>query len=169
MTGTLRPEDGHFVLRFERTLPATPARVWQALTEEEDLVTWFPVAVEGGWSKGAPLRLVFRRDEGPPLAGEVLEADEPHLLAFRWGEEILRFELKPTDDGGCHLVFVSTFGDGGTAARSGAGWHLCFDNLEERLGGHEPSPSPERWDDLYRGYAERFGPEHATAPVPSQE
>ena len=166
MTGTLQPEGDRFVLRFERTLPAPPPRVWQALTEEEDLAAWFPVAIQGGWAQGDKLHMVFRDEEGPPLDGEVLEADEPHLLAFRWGEEILRFELTPADGGGCHLVFVNTFADGGKAARDGAGWHLCLDALAQRLQGRKPASMGERWNEVYGDYVNRFGADHATAKVP---
>jgi len=168
VTGALSSAGDRFVLRFERTLPAPPARVWQALTAEGDLAAWFPVAVEGGWSPGASLRMVFRQGEGPPLHGQVLEAEEPHVLAFRWGEEILRFELSPSGDGGCHLVFVNTFDDGGKAARDGAGWHLCLDALERRVGPGPALPVPDRWDVVYGRYVERFGPDHAAAPVPGR-
>lgn len=164
--GTMRSEGDHFVLRFERTLSAPLERVWQALTEEEDLATWFPVAIEGRFEKGEKLTMVFRQDEGPPLDGEVLACDEPRLLAIRWGEEILRFELAPVDGGRCHLVFVNTFDDGGKAARDSAGWHLCLDALEARLLGREPAPMADRWDDVYGDYVRRLGPQHATAPVP---
>jgi len=163
--GTLEAEGDRFVLRFERTLPAPPVRVWQALTDEEDLVTWFPVAIEGDRSTGAPLRMVFRSGEGPSLDGEVLDADEAHVLALRWGEETLCFELSAAE-GGCHLTFVDTFGDGGTAARGAAGWHLCLDALTARLRGDPPAPQSERWQAVYDGYVERFGPGHASAPIP---
>jgi hypothetical protein len=44
--------------------------VWQALTEREQLRSWFPSDV----------------------------VDEPRLLAFTWGDETLRFELSPEGD-----------------------------------------------------------------------
>jgi uncharacterized protein YndB with AHSA1/START domain len=165
-TGTMRSDGAHFELRFERILSAPPERVWQALTEEEDLVTWFPVAIQGRWEKGEKLSLAFREDEGPPLDGEVLECSAPRLLAFRWGEEILRFELAPADGDRCHLVFVNTFDDGGKAARDSAGWHLCLDALEQRLLGRQPPSMADRWDHVYGYYVARLGPEHATAEVP---
>src|SRR2546423_1390394 len=87
----------------ERYVPDTPAVVWQALTDREQLRAWFPsdVVVDGGhWEVGAPITFPF-----PPevidmtLTGEVLEVDEPNVLAFTWGDEKLRFELEPAGEG----------------------------------------------------------------------
>ncbi len=92
LTGGARP-----AVRVERMLDDPPSTVWSALTDREELAAWFPcdVVVEGGeWRRGAALTFVF-----PPsvidmtLTGEVLEVDEPNVLAYTWGDESLRFEL----------------------------------------------------------------------------
>ncbi len=61
------------------------------------------------------------------LTGEVLVVDESHLLAFSWGDEILRFELSP-EDGGTRLVLLDEL-PAGAAARNAAGWDECLDRL----------------------------------------
>ena len=38
------------------------------------------------------------------VEGTVVACEPPRLLAFEWGESIVRWELAPTD-GGCQLVF----------------------------------------------------------------
>src|ERR671930_832613 len=90
-------------VRLERHLPDPPAVVWRALTEREELRSWFPsdVIVDGGqWEVGAAIEFPF-----PPevmdmtLTGEVLEVDGPSALAFTWGEEPLRFEFTPHEGG----------------------------------------------------------------------
>lgn len=100
---TLLTDRARPAVRLERHLPDPPAVVWQALTEREQLRSWFPsdVVVEGGrWEIGAAITFPF-----PPevidmtLTGEVLEVDEPKVLAFTWGEETLRFDLSPEGDG----------------------------------------------------------------------
>src|SRR5437016_13463581 len=84
-------------VRLERHLPDPPSVVWRAITDRDQLRSWFPsdVVVAGGrWEIGAAISFPF-----PPevidmtLTGEVLAVDEPNVLAFSWGEEILRFEL----------------------------------------------------------------------------
>ncbi|HEX8977286.1 MAG TPA: SRPBCC domain-containing protein, partial [Solirubrobacteraceae bacterium] len=106
---TLITDGARPAVRLERHLPDPPAIVWRALTERQQLRSWFPsdVIVGGGhWVAGATITFPF-----PPevidmtLTGEVLEVDEPNVLAFTWGEETLRFELS-THDGGTHLVLI---------------------------------------------------------------
>jgi Activator of Hsp90 ATPase homolog 1-like protein len=103
--------------------------------------------------------------------GEVTEWDPPRVLAHTWGEDRLRWELRPHDDG-CLLILIQIFEDRMKAARDAAGWHLCLDVLAVALDGapvdrsaHSERP-PEDWKELNRAYEERFGilPEQATPP-----
>jgi uncharacterized protein YndB with AHSA1/START domain len=128
--------------------------VWRALTDRDELRSWFPsdVIVEGGrWTVGASITFPF-----PPevidmtLTGEVLEVDEPNVLAFTWGEETLRFELSPRD-GGTRLVLIDAL-DPGSAARNAAGWDVCLG----RLSGLEPST--DAWLPRFEVYAAAFEP-----------
>ena len=168
MLGTLDQIDGRWRLRFTRHLKHPPPKVWRALTEPEHLSAWFPTAIEGERAAGARLRFVFPDDEGPTLDGEMLAYEPPSLLEFRWGEDTLRFELRPDGDGSV-LTFVSIFDELGRAARDAAGWHTCLDLLERELGGERPPWAPgERWKEVHPSYVERFGPEAATIGPPDQ-
>ena len=69
-------------VRLERRLPDPPPVVWRALTDPDQLRSWFPcdVILEGGrWEVGASITFPF-----PPeviemtLSGEVLTIDEPN-------------------------------------------------------------------------------------------
>ena len=103
----------------------------------------------------------------------MLEFEPPRLLAYSWGEDELRWELRP-DGGGCVLSLTHIFDDRFKAARDAAGWHLCLGALSRSL---ESDPRPQRghgprlpgeWRDLNREYEKRFGipPERATPPPP---
>jgi uncharacterized protein YndB with AHSA1/START domain len=151
---TLLTDRARPAVRLERYLPDPPAVVWQALTEREQLRSWFPsdVIVSGGrWDVGAAITFPF-----PPevmdltLTGEVLEVDEPHLLAFSWGEDTLRFELSAEGDG-TRLVLIDEL-PAGAAARNAAGWERCLD----RLAGLEPAP--DGWQPRFERYAAAFEP-----------
>jgi uncharacterized protein YndB with AHSA1/START domain len=151
---TLLTDRGRPAVRLERHLPDPPAVVWQALTEREQLRSWFPcdVIVSGGrWEVGAAISFPF-----PPeaidltLAGEVLEVDEPKLLAFTWGEDTLRFELSAAGDG-TRLVLIDELPPG-AAARNAAGWEQCLD----RLAGVERAP--DSWQARFERYAAAFEP-----------
>jgi len=164
--GQLDQIDGRWQLEFVRKLSHAPEKVWRALTEPEHLVAWFPAAIEGERVAGAPLRFVFSNDEGAAVEGEMITFEPPSLLEYRWGDETLRFELRPEGDG-CVLTFVNRFDEKGKAARDGAGWHSCLDLLEYHLSGDEAPWGPgERWKQVHPSYVERFGPEAATIGPP---
>src|SRR3954470_22438521 len=97
--GALAKVGDRWELRFSRLLAHPPAKVWRAITEPEHLRAWFPADIEGERAAGAKLRFPFREDEGPTLDGEMLVYDEPRVLALRWGDDVLRFEVEPRDGG----------------------------------------------------------------------
>jgi uncharacterized protein YndB with AHSA1/START domain len=151
---TLLTDRARPAVRLERHLPEPPSVVWQALTDREQLRSWFPsdVIMSGGeWEVGAAITFPF-----PPevidltLKGEVLEVSEPNLLAFTWGEETLRFELSPAD-GGTQVVLIDELPPG-AAARNAAGWDTCLDRLAGR------DPRPDAWQPRFERYAAAFEP-----------
>jgi uncharacterized protein YndB with AHSA1/START domain len=141
-------------LRIERQLLDPPSVVWSALTDREQLRSWFPsdVVVEGGvWKVGAAISFVFPPDIiEMTLTGEVLEVLEPSRLAYTWGEDILRFELSESR-GGTKLVLYNVLSAPG-AARNAAGWDECLDRLE-RL-----PVKPDAWKVRFGQYQREFEP-----------
>jgi uncharacterized protein YndB with AHSA1/START domain len=151
---TLLTSGARPAVRLQRHLPDPPAVVWQAITDREQLREWFPcdVVVAGGrWEVGAPIAFTFPPEVGDlTLSGEVLVVDEPRTLAYRWGEEILRFDLSPEGDG-TRLVLVDELPPG-IAARNAAGWEVCLD----RLVGTDPGP--DAWQPHFEAYTAAFEP-----------
>lgn len=137
---------------MERELPDPPGVVWRALTDPDELGSWFPsrIVVER-WEVGAKLTFVFPEHEEYNTGGVVLVCDEPRVLAYTWGEETLRFELTATDAGGTRLVLFDEL-DPGIAARNAAGWHVCLELLAGR------APSQGAWTPLFARYAAAFEP-----------
>jgi uncharacterized protein YndB with AHSA1/START domain len=135
-------------VRLERRLADPPAVVWGALTEREQLRSWFPCdVIVPSWEPGAQITFQFDTID-MTLTGEVLEVAEPRALAFTWGEETLRFELEPDGDGTL-LVLIDEL-PAGAAARNAAGWDTCLD----RLAGLEPAA----WKPRFEAYAAAFAP-----------
>jgi uncharacterized protein YndB with AHSA1/START domain len=149
-------------IRFERQVPQPPDVVWRALTDPEELRSWFPCEIVAKeWKVGAPLTFLFREHDVPALTGTVLELDEPRLLAYTWGDETLRFELTPHASGGTILVLSDELAPG-IAARNAAGWEICL----ERLAGQQPADGA--WRPLFVRYAAAFestlGPQEGPPP-----
>jgi uncharacterized protein YndB with AHSA1/START domain len=173
MDGTLHTENGLFVLRFERRLAHPPEEVWDALTNPAALRHWFPQDMVADLRPGGKITFTHRGGEVyenlPSFDGEVQVYDPPHLFVYRWGTDLLRWELR-ADGAGCVLTFTDTFAEQGKAARDGAGWHVCLEALDAWLDGTEPVPAG-RWQHVHPGYVASFGPAAATVgppEVPSQ-
>jgi len=161
MDATLSTINGEPTLRFERHLRHSPAKVWRAVSDPEEMKHWFPAAVETELRPGAPMRFTF-----PAAAvvdgvweGEVLEVDEPKVYMFRWNQDVLRIELIPDGDG-CRLVFTQTIGGGQVgvlgAGRTAAGWDTCLDQLVAGLDGGSVAESTD-WLTPMAHYIEKFG------------
>jgi uncharacterized protein YndB with AHSA1/START domain len=117
---------------------------------------------------GAPLRFQITAVEIPPMEGEMIAFEPPTLLAFSWGPDVLRFELRP-DGEGTELVFTVALEELGKAARDGAGWHVCLEQLAFELADEQvPAYSGDHWRELNNGYAGRLGPEAATIGPPQE-
>ncbi|GAA1346618.1 SRPBCC family protein [Saccharothrix algeriensis] len=149
MSAELRRVGGSPVLRFERLLRHSPDKVWRAVTDPAELRHWFPAAVT---FDGGAMTFAF---PGSTSTGEVLESDPPRVFAFRWGTDVLRFELLP-HEGGCLLVFTHAVDVEHSAARTAAGWDTCLAALEARLA-DRPTGQPGGWLERVERYTRAFG------------
>ena len=166
--GQLSTRDGRLVVEFTRRLPHSPEKVWRALTEPDHLDAWFPTTIQGERAAGARLHFAFREMEAEAFEGEMLAFKPPSLMELRWGDDILRFEVRPDGDGSV-LSFTDTVEEVGKAARDGAGWHSKLDHLAYELDGEKPPwQEADHWRELWEAYIERFGPE-ASAIGPPEE
>jgi uncharacterized protein YndB with AHSA1/START domain len=129
---TLSSADGRSVLRVERRMAHPPQKVWAALTDPERLATWFPTTVRAQPRVGGTVEFGF----GP--SGTVTDYDPPRLIAYTWGDDHLRWEVEPADEGSL-LRLVHTFGDRAGAASFAAGWNACL----AALAGDDPGDMAE--------------------------
>jgi uncharacterized protein YndB with AHSA1/START domain len=175
--GTLGQDTGRYFLHFERLLSHSPERVWQAITEEDELSAWFPARMVGPRERGAVLQFIFApvpgqvpedsTEEGIMMTGEMRVFDPPLTLEYTWDVDVLRFELEARPEGTL-LKFTHTFDDKGRGAREAAGWDICLASLEAQVAGDSAEPfTNERHADLFERYALRFGPDGAVHKNPN--
>jgi len=138
-TGTLVSVEGKPALRFERRLGASLERAWRAITEPAELERWFVASVPWTPEPGETF-------SAGGQTGRIVELEPPHVIAWTWGDERYRFELRAAGDG-CILTFIHVFDDRlGPAAQHAAGWEAYLNRLDAHLAGgflseeeaHEP-------------------------------
>jgi len=120
-------------LEKELFIKASPQRVFQALTTQEDLERWFLVKAEIDLRLGGAIR--FEWGPGMVEVGKILVCEPPHRLSYSWeatgpGPTTITFELT-RENAGTRLHLIHTgIGEGedwdtySTAVDSGWSAHL---------------------------------------------
>jgi uncharacterized protein YndB with AHSA1/START domain len=158
VNGTLHTIGGRSVLRFERRLAHPVEKVWQAITDPDEMAHWFPAMVEMDLRLGGRIRFAFPGGQMDPTEGSITELDPPRVFAFTWNGDPLRMELRPDGDGSL-LIFTHTFDDHPMAGSFATGWETCLGALEKTLAGPDGPVSivPEGYAERHDAYAEAFG------------
>ncbi|MBM7847230.1 SRPBCC domain-containing protein [Arthrobacter roseus] len=150
---TLLNDGGETAVKTEYRFDAPPAKMWEFLTDPKKLRFWFPCEMTIQLREKGSVIFTFPDDR--PETGSVVAVDENRLLAYTWGEELLRWTLKAVDDG-CRLVLTDVLAKPSTAANVAAGWHLTFLGLDDLLHERELGQDPAIWDDFVRRYRTQF-------------
>jgi len=128
----------------EVTFPHPPERVWQALVTPHEMTSWLMPG--DGFTPVPGRHFTMECEPYGLLHGEVLEADPPRRLAYRWvgsfGATVVTFQLTPTPTG-THVRLEHSGWDasnGPDQIRFDGGWgHKLGDALGALL-----TPAPPR-------------------------
>jgi uncharacterized protein YndB with AHSA1/START domain len=156
-------KDGEkWTLVLVRQLRHAPERVWQALTDPEQLKQWSPFDADGSLATaGAQVKLTT---VGTPYVSEtvIIRAEAPKVLQFNWGDREVRWELEAMA-GGTRLTLWNNI-DRNYIAMGAAGWHVCLDVLDHFLKqkplGRIVAADALKfsgWQRLHAEYAQLFG------------
>ena len=149
-------EGSGYVVRIERTFPASAAEVFDAWTSAEVMRRWLHVAPD--WETpvadvdlrvGGRVRVVMRRPDGTEAGarGEYRLIDRPRRLVMMWS-----FDVEPSNEQVIELTFTES--EGATTVlmvnsristderrdSQYAGWHGCLGELERMFAGPRPGP-----------------------------
>lgn len=158
-------KDGEkWTLVLVRELRHAPEKVWQALTDPQQLREWAPFDADGNLGvAGATVKLTT---VGAPklhvAETKVMRADAPKLLEYQWGDFDMRWQLEAIE-GGTRLTLWANIGRR-FISMGAAGWHICLDVLDRLLAarpiGRMVGPEAMKfggWQRLNLEYAAQFG------------
>ncbi|MFL5527964.1 MAG: SRPBCC family protein [Gemmatimonadaceae bacterium] len=157
-----KKEGDTWTLVLVRDLRHPPAKVWEALTDPEQLREWAPFDSDRNLGAVGTAKL---STVGVQYVSEthVKRAEAPRVLEYDWGGGDVRWELEPLGSTGTRLTLWANI-DRRYISMGAAGWHICLDVLD-RLLANEPvgrMAGPELmkfdgWQRLNAEYAREFG------------
>ncbi|MEA2572279.1 MAG: hypothetical protein QOI24_4280 [Acidobacteriota bacterium] len=159
-------KDGEtWTLVLVRDLADPPAKVWEALTDPEQLREWAPFDSDHNLGAVGTAKLTTVGTPTPHITEtRVKRADAPRALEYTWGGGDIRWELEPMGSGTRLRLWHNI--DRRFISMGAAGWHICFDVLDRLLAGHPIGRivGPEvmkfgGWQRLNAEYAKQFGVE----------
>jgi uncharacterized protein YndB with AHSA1/START domain len=172
--GIVEQISGRWVLRFERRLPHSREKVWNAITRPERIGEWFSEGdveldlVDGGKfeirTTGPPQLVKAIIDEvgeqGLVQHNTVVHVDPPSVFEHTFGDpnSLVRWTLTPDGDGTLvRLVHTvpPEFDMSDEGPRTLAGWHELLDRLAQVLDGKPGDWGLESWEARRDEYAAR--------------
>lgn len=160
---SVREHGGRATLVVRRLLAHSPAAIWKAITDPEEVKLWFLTEAQVEARVGGNVDLVTGRYR-VHATGKVLAWDPPHLYEYEWnvaagqsfpeGERtVIRWELAP-QDGGTLVTLTHRDLTKRTARWYGPGVEAFLERLEAQLNG-DPLPDWEARVGELRSSAER--------------
>ena len=156
-------KDGeNWTLVLVRELRHPPTKVWQALTDPEQLREWAPFDADRSLASPGTVTLTTVSAPTPQISETIVKrAEEPKLLQYSWGDSDLRWQLEPLGKGTRLTLWHNI--DRRFISWGAAGWHICFDVLDRHLAG-EPigrmvgvdTMKFDGWQRLQAEYAKQF-------------
>lgn len=152
MLANIENVENRYVVQFTRTFQTSIEDVWAALTKNDQLHKWMKNLEMVDLKKGGFIK--FNYNDGSENSEEIKITDYEQLsvLEFEWGQDFVRFELQPKEEG-CFLLlkeFVTELTD--HTPKDVAGWHICLDLLNSLLDGQLKEFSMEEWEKRYEQY-----------------
>src|SRR5579872_4729818 len=160
-----KQEGPNWTLILVRELRHSPKKVWEALTDPEHLRQWAPFDADKNLGTvGNTVKLTTVGAPTPFITETtVTRADAPKELEYKWGGNMMRWELEPLGSGGTRLTLWTSI-NRHFIAMGAAGWHVSFDVMDRLLAGQpigrfigpeaRNSPGFQR---LHAEYAKLFG------------
>ncbi|HSF55142.1 MAG TPA: SRPBCC family protein [Algoriphagus sp.] len=134
--GKISKENDGFKVVFERILNHPIEKVWDAITNPEQLKYWF-TDIEFEPTPGSKIIFKFRDKDHTESFGEVVSLDPPNRFVWTWEGELAVWELVSRDEFSTKLTFSYSKISRDYAVNVSTGFHDLLDLLVLRLEGSE--------------------------------
>ncbi len=134
--GKISKENDGYKVVFERVLPHSIEKVWNAITHPEELKFWF-TDITMDFRPGGTITFRFRDEDQSESYGEVVAIEPPRRFVWTWEGELAVWELTAVNGHTTKLVFAYSKLAADYAIKAPAGFHDLLDLLAERLDGSE--------------------------------
>jgi uncharacterized protein YndB with AHSA1/START domain len=155
MPGTITKENDGYKVVFHRRFNQPIDKVWDAITNPEQLRYWF-TDIDMEFKVGGKMNIRFRDDDKTLSYGKIVAIEPPRRFVWTWEEELAEWELTPLDPNATQLTLTYSKLEESYAVKAPAGFHALLDRLEERLNGSEK---------LHEFGSEEKDPEHVKLQV----
>ena len=133
-----------YSVRFERIFDHPVIKVWDAITQPEQLTAWLgPTEIDG--KKGGEIKVKVMQGV---MGGKITEWKEGSLLEYTWWKgSVVRYELLTEGKGRCRLIFTHSRLSASQILGAATGWHYHMDALSITLDGRKMPHWPiESWE-----------------------
>src|SRR5690606_20729150 len=134
--GIITKENDGYKVVFHRTLNHAIEKVWNAITNPQELKYWF-TDVEMDFKPGGKIVIRFRDEARTESHGEIVSIEPPHKFAWTWEGELAVWELKEISSDQTELILTYSKLGADYAVSAPAGFHWMLDTLEGRLAGSD--------------------------------
>lgn len=134
--GHITKEKTGYKVVFKRTYDHPIEKVWEAITDPEQLKYWF-AHIEMDFRTGG--EIIFRFDDKDQSLsyGKIVSINKPYGFVWTWENELAEWELEKTGAHQTQLTLTYSRLSNEYALRAPAGFHDLLDQLEDRLNGSE--------------------------------
>lgn len=152
MLAEIQRSNEETVVEFHRDFPYPITKVWEMLTDNDQLVKWFSELKIQELTEGG--KLLFDTGNGSYEEMTIIEVKAPDAWEFTWDKNLVRFNLSENPSG-THLVlkeYIKEVTD--HTARDIAGWHVCLDVIGQLLADESIKNRQAEWDKVFPEYKE---------------
>lgn len=149
---TLTKSETMIIAEYVNEFHRAPEKVWDSITNNEHLKKWMAHLEIVDLRKDGIMLFHYNDGSGKFEEMKITDFEDQSVIEFQWGEDIVRFEVIPTNDG-CKLTmkeFINHLTD--HTPKDLAGWQVCLMHLSNVITDESREILHNEWEKWYEEY-----------------